>query len=100
MPGLESQLSCQHEDSPSAEISIKPFSFSVVAGGAITDPLTVMGTSTLNVQGTCMVTLQCKHCCAGERVVSGSSGNCDLFFTVRDKFQNPLDKGGPCAKHD
>ncbi|MGI6417990.1 MAG: hypothetical protein ACOX1P_20240 [Thermoguttaceae bacterium] len=100
VPGLESQLSCEHEDSPSAEISIKPFTIPVAAGGANTDPLTVMGNSIVNVRGTCKVTLQCKQCCAGERVVSGSSGTCDLDFTVRDKFQNPLDKGGPFGKHD
>jgi len=98
--GLESQLSCANGGSSSREILVKPFTIRVVTGGGITDPLTVMGNSLVNVRGTCKVTLKCKQCCDGESVIVGSTGSCDLKFTVADKFQNPLDRGGPFGKHD
>jgi hypothetical protein len=100
VPGLESQLSCENGGSSRGEILVKPFTIRVTTGGGIADPLTVMGNSIVNVRGTCKITLQCKQCCAGESVMVGSTGSCDLNFTIADKFQNPLDWGGPFGKHD
>jgi RHS repeat-associated protein len=99
VPKLESQLDCMSGNT-SATIDVTPFTIKVVAGGAITNPLTIMGNSVLKVRGTCKIEIECQLCCDGSVEVSNSSGSCDLDFTVSDTFQNPLDAGGIFAKND
>ena len=99
VPKLESKLSCESEKT-NVTIDVGPVVLNVSSGGGGNDELTVMGNSNVNVRGSCKVEIDCKRCCAGGLVMRAASAKCDLDFSVRDKFQNPLDKGGMFAKND
>ncbi len=99
LPNLESRLDCV-SGKTAAQLDVTPFTIPVTAGGGITDPLTVMGHSQVKVRGTCSIKVDCQLCCDGSLKISASSGHCDLDFSVRDKFQNPLDWGGPFGRKD
>ncbi len=99
VPGLEGKSDC-YTGKTSGVFDVGPFNIHVVAGGGITDPLTVMGNSQVKVRGKCSIEIDCQKCCNGSVEVSQSSGSCDLDFSVADRFQNPLDWGGHFAKKD
>jgi len=111
LPSLESQLDCiSGKTSASIDISSKdtllkegkvcPGGIHTTAGGSVSDPLTVMGTSCVTFRAICKISIDCINCCDGSVGISSSKGSCDITFSVRDKFQNPLDVGGFFGKHD
>lgn len=58
VPKLESHLDCL-SGKTSAQTDVGPFSVKVVAGDGVMNPLTVMGTSYVRVQGSCSIAMEC-----------------------------------------
>ncbi|GAB6184548.1 RHS repeat domain-containing protein [Thermopirellula anaerolimosa] len=101
VPKLISQLSCE-SGITKAQVNLSdlvPVVLDVHSGGGMFDVLTIMRHSNVRVRGTCEVTIDCKGC-NEDLWISASSGTCDLWFHVRDRFQNPLDIGGQFAPID
>ena len=100
-------VACDEPGTFSRKVRLRNFKVEVDAGkagltlvGKLTDVLTALGGSKVLISGSCDIEWVCQECCDGSVQMEISSGSCDLNFRIRDKFQNPLDKGGHHAKED